>query len=712
VTASRSKVPADGFDRRLTYTASAAALVLFVPLLYPVLGGRIFAIDDLSALHAPLRHVYQSALTAGDSILWTSQLYGGFYIHAEGEVGALHPLHLLLYRTLPLTIALNLEMILSYVFAFVGMLSFLRRLGFAAVSSIVGSTAFAFSGFTLLHLPHLNMVAVVAHLPWLLYAIDLCLAESSDSRAKGLVAVAVLVGSQALLGHPQAMVMCGLICALYAVASGNGLNIRLAVVGLASVAGLMLAGIQLVPTLDALATSVRNTFGSDFALSYSLHPLNILQLFSPYLLLSRVYAAPGEQYVHEFGAYSGALSTLAFSWAIVRGARLPFARLAVFAIVISSLGLLLALGRYGFIYQWLAMLPVLGKFRAPARHILLVHFGFAVLLSILFEDVYRLCGARSKSTRRQAWIWLPLVVSAAAGAVIWWLPQVSATFAHAPVHVTGILIGLMIFSLSTLLLTDAARGSRAALMLLPCLLAVDLGIWGYSYVFGGGVRTVREIAATADRPPADTKATVHQTARTPKLNLLVLDDFRVLRPGVGLPPHRRLPLSTENELRVSGAEWVSGPQGWRPVVDPMPRVRFVTEAKVVADPIRVAEIDVRRTALVTEDLHLTRPDGETTPSARLVDDGPGHIVLDVSTRVAALLITTEAYDHGWRASAASGTTLKTVAVYGDYLGVVAEPGEYRMTLLFKPDSMRGGAYTSGAGLMLIVVLAAFVAWTR
>ena len=157
-------------------------------------------LDDLSAFHLPLRYLYQSALASGHSLLWTSQLFGGFYIHGEGQIGAFHPLHLLLYWDAAADGAFNLELILSYVFAFAGMWAFLRHTGFAPSSSVVGAIGFAFSGFSVLHLPHMNAIAVVAHVPWLLLAIDLATSESSRTRVKGLVAISLLFGSQGLLG--------------------------------------------------------------------------------------------------------------------------------------------------------------------------------------------------------------------------------------------------------------------------------------------------------------------------------------------------------------------------------------------------------------------------------------------------------------------------------------------------------------------------------
>ena len=37
---------------------------------------------------------------------------------------------------------------------------------------LFGATAFTFCSFNLLHFVHVNAVAVIAHMPWLLYAMD------------------------------------------------------------------------------------------------------------------------------------------------------------------------------------------------------------------------------------------------------------------------------------------------------------------------------------------------------------------------------------------------------------------------------------------------------------------------------------------------------------------------------------------------------------
>ena len=47
-----------------------------------------------------------------------------------------------------------------------------------------------------------------------------------------------------------------------------------------------------------------------------------------------------------------------------------------------------------------------------------------------------------------------------------------------------------------------------------------------------------------------------------------------------------------------------------------------------------------------------------------------------------------------------GRELRTVAVYGDQLGVVLEPGQDQVVLQFEPSSFRSGVYVSLAGVVL------------
>ena len=57
--------------------------------------------------------------------------------------------------------------------------------------------------------------------------------------------------------------------------------------------------------------------GSDFALTFSLHPLNLLQLWSPYFFEGGAYGGESHTF-HEYGIYSGAILMVSCIWVWIR----------------------------------------------------------------------------------------------------------------------------------------------------------------------------------------------------------------------------------------------------------------------------------------------------------------------------------------------------------------------------------------------------------
>ena len=88
---------------------SVASIGLFVALAWPVIDGKTYAGDDLDHFHLPLRHFYWQCLQHGDAFDWLPNIFCGFYLTGEGQIGTYHPWHWLLYRWLPFEPAFNLE---------------------------------------------------------------------------------------------------------------------------------------------------------------------------------------------------------------------------------------------------------------------------------------------------------------------------------------------------------------------------------------------------------------------------------------------------------------------------------------------------------------------------------------------------------------------------------------------------------------------------
>jgi len=235
--------------------------------------------------------------------------------------------HLVLwYAVLPLQTAFALELVFNYAAAFAGMLWFLRRLRCSMAAALFGAMLFAFSGFNLLHHHHLNMVAVVAHLPALLAASDWLLVETRPARrASAFAAVALILGSEFLIGFPQAVWWNTMALAAFVVyRCAEARRWRAALPCAAAFAiGVALGAIQLLPSADAAARSLRLTLSRDFALTYSLHPYNVFQLWSPYFFERGGYGRLDYPWFHELGIYSGAILTVAPIYVWIRRRVLP-----------------------------------------------------------------------------------------------------------------------------------------------------------------------------------------------------------------------------------------------------------------------------------------------------------------------------------------------------------------------------------------------------
>jgi hypothetical protein len=136
----------------------------------------------------------------------------------------------------------------------------------------------------------------------------------------------------------------------------------------------------------------------------------------------------------------------------------------------------------------------------------------------------------------------------------------------------------------------------------------------------------------------------------------------------------------------------------------MPRARLVGDARVSRD-VRtdLRGIDIATVVLVDAPLDLAPgPAGV----ARLVTDRPGRIVVHTDALAPRLLVLTERFHAGWRATSGD-RTWPVRRVDGDYLACVVDAGSYDVTLTFAPDSAKEGWVATIVGLLVVV---AVVVW--
>jgi hypothetical protein len=469
--------------RLRTPGAVAAVVVTLLPLLYffPATRGRlVISPDDGIIQNIPFRVAVANQIHAGSIPLWNPAVFCGMPLLGAAQAGVLFPLNWF-YLVCPAPLATNLMMLSTYMVAALGAYLFARRSGSSVAGSGLTSVVWQASAFMVAQIGHTNIAQTAAILPWLLWGLE-NYGQTGDRRRGALLAV--IVALQCFAGHPQTAVYSLLVAGVYAIAMWTINRARNYLWSLLLIAaGLALAAVQIIPTLELLRFSLRSAASYDFFTSFSMPRRFIATFFAPYLMGGgdgNLFRAPylGPSFYAEYVAYVG-LVTLALAFlALVlnRDAR------TVFWTIIILVGLALGLGRYAPLdFNRLTYgLPVLNLFRVPARHLMEVELGLAILAGRGLTAVM----AASNRARTLRWV-------AGSAGVLLLITCLAITVGRPPnfhlarnVPVTilrapELFLPPAIAALSAgALVLAAARRTPATAILPLAVLYLDLNLWG------------------------------------------------------------------------------------------------------------------------------------------------------------------------------------------------------------------------------------------
>ncbi len=369
----------------------ALALMVLLYFWRPLLGLGVMTpgSGDNDILVFPFRYVLGQALRLGRLPLWEPGLYSGFPFFAEPHASVFYPVNLALFGLLPVMLAFNWALVLSSCIAVAGTYFLARRLKVSPAGSFVAAVSFGFGGYVIGLLGNVAHLHPAVWLPVGLLAVD-HLVESS--RPRYAAALGAVVALQMLSGHPQVTFICVLGYAVYGVnrlwhaARQARLDVRpwpwrpAMWLAAAAVLAVGLSAVQLVPTLEFVGESTRESFVRGQQLLGSLPPPGLATYLAPYLM----------KYVPELGFtsmnYLGLLPltlALAGMGAALRGRPSTSVRPVDtrwrFLAWLALGSLVLALGRYGLVYVGLFYLPGFSLFRGPARFLLLTDIAMALL---------------------------------------------------------------------------------------------------------------------------------------------------------------------------------------------------------------------------------------------------------------------------------------------------------------------------------------------
>ena len=383
-------------SKSATADGLAVLVLLATPLVFyfPVtLGWKTFSAGDINGFFLPFGLVLSNALAEGRLPLWTPDAQFGFPVFAEGQVAALYPLNLVLFRFLPIHVALSNSSLLHIAWAMIGMYVFCRDRGLSRPSAMLAGLVFGLNGFFTAHMQHLTMLAVASWLPWLLF---LQAQYQSAWRARQgrwvgwLALTGLVIGLQVLAGFVQ--VACLNLAIFFTLgiiqflldATDFGQAIRdgaaffvMAIGGV--ILGIGLSAVQWLPTLELVGLSVRSQeVGESFQTSFSLPPEALTQFLSPFAWLG----SPNPPNLEYYG-YLGIVPLFLMLLAPLLRRR---ARTWVF-FCFALLSLSFALGSANPFYGVIDYIPIYNRFRVPARFMYPFLFASAFLAAEGFEEL-------------------------------------------------------------------------------------------------------------------------------------------------------------------------------------------------------------------------------------------------------------------------------------------------------------------------------------
>lgn len=358
----------------LLYTAFFAPVLFSARLLAPG-DGIVYFLPNFAAPH----------------VLWDMTIWGGFPAVGDAQLMLWYPPALLF--SLFGAAGYQPFLIAAYVLASSFTYGYVRTLTRSRLAATVSGCIYGLCAFMLAHLGHAAVVHTAAWLPLVIWSLTEL--QSRALSRRWFVIAALAVACAALAGHPQIFVYTLCLGGAYALVTGwRAAAGRWRYYGLCALVvalGVGLAALQLWPTAELAAQSWRASLSFAEFNAYELPLRQAPGLLFPFLYGGAPDAFYGVPYfgawpssadgwgAGELSGYAGLLTLLLATFGFIINRRTTPAR---FWLGVGVVALLLTLGDATPLARLVYHLPVVNKFRVPARHYLELTFALSVLAGL------------------------------------------------------------------------------------------------------------------------------------------------------------------------------------------------------------------------------------------------------------------------------------------------------------------------------------------
>jgi len=380
----RNRIP----DLLAVLAIAACALVLHRDGLF---GGPAFYELDTRLFYYPLAQWVGQQLHAGVFPLWLPDIFTGYPIFADGELGLAYLPQLTLLYLLPTPAAMVWLRALHVFLAGLLTYIYLRTLRLEPLPALGGGLVFALGSFLSAQMHHENVVRSAVWLPAVLTCAERSVFRVPRSAFLWSALGAFAFGQSALGLHVQPVLMIATALGLYSVFRAllptrnaehgtRNAYVPLITGALIVAGGLALAAVQWLPLGEwALVSSRRNGVEYEFASAFGLAPENLPTLLFPFFFRlpdATTWWTLWQQWETEL--YVGIPTLALVLIGIVFSRRVEL----LYFVVLGLLSLWIAMAQYAPFFNLHALLwsiPGFSFLRAPGRFTYLVVFACACL---------------------------------------------------------------------------------------------------------------------------------------------------------------------------------------------------------------------------------------------------------------------------------------------------------------------------------------------
>lgn len=729
------------------------ALIFMSRALLPP-AGQALAGHDARALFVPWLSFTREALADGRLPLWDAAQFAGYPFLSNPQVALFYPPTWIALLP-PVNVGLSWHVVFHIVVAALGMYLFVRFMSGSWRGALLAALAFSFSGFWAARIwaGHVGLLATDAWLPWLL------LGTAWSARRRDVwsaIIAGVPLALAILAGHTASLLYIGLVWgvfALYLFLNGRDWRVwrQLLIAGLV---GLLLSAVQLIPMLQFTAVSARAEEATlAFATQFSFPPTHLITLLIPEFFgeptRAGYWSVPS---FDELTYYVGVLALVGLVLALRRPSRLTW-----FYIILMVLGLLLAFGSYGFLYEiFYRFLPPFRLARAPARAAFLFVFAASALLGEAIAIWERGSEGLSKLMR---WVLATAVVAGiaalAATAAVFAAQHPSDTSGRYWHQMGGWALALLLFVVGGVLLWRYLEVGRLAMgtsrdgemgnlsispspnllfLALVTLILVDSWLFGWKLVQVGSTAVhplwtdAKAIIGEAEGRVLPWGISIFEQNGAGQVGLSSVFGYNALEVGANTTFAASIPDPRSAAYDVLGARYVLAQAdlaqymaGERPLtlIGQTAQVRVYERARVLplARLVYTAEIIADETAAITR---VHQPDFNTATTAILAEEpacalggvGEGTAVItdqqdgywriETTSDAPALLILSETAYPGWQATV-NGETVEWMKAYTAVRALCVPAGAHVVEWVFNGRVFLFGGLVSALALLLVLV---------